>query len=322
MEQDRDPASGEPPSFPTPPSGRLPQWVVDEAAGLPAGPVPWRADAPPPPRRAVLRGVVVVLAVLALALGAAVLVGPGSWPWGEQAVDGPVAVPSPPRPTDRPLPGAGAAPTPLGTPLPAPAARGAYAFVAFQEDGTTPVAYDPCRQVHYVLRPGAPPGGEEVVHAAFARLGQVTGLQFVSDGPSDEPLARGRAVYQPERYGDRWAPVLVGWQTEEENPELAGNVVGSAVSIPVSLGDGPRVYVTGTVSLDATELPDLLADPDDAPVVRGVVLHELGHVVGLAHVDDPGQLMYPEAQRDVVDFAAGDLTGLARLGAGPCVPDL
>ena len=268
-----------------------------------------------------LRGLLAVLVVLALSLGAAVLVGPGLWQSGRPPVDRPPIVGPIPRPTDRPAPGAAAAP--LGTPPAAPEGGGSHAFVAFQEDGTPPVAFDPCRQVHYVLRPdGAPPGGDEIVHAAFARLGEVTGLRFVHDGPSDEPLTRGRAVYQPERYGDRWAPVLVGWQTEEENPALDGDVVGEAASIPVSLGSGPRIYVTGAVSLDATELPDLLDDPDDVPVVRAIVLHELGHLVGLAHVDDDTQLMYPEAQREVADYAAGDLTGLARLGSGPCVPEL
>jgi hypothetical protein len=44
--------------------------------------------------------------------------------------------------------------------------------------------------------------------------------------------------------------------------------------------------------------------------------------VGLAHVDDATQLMYPEARRQVSDFADGDLTGLAPLGSGPCVPQL
>jgi len=285
--------------------------------------------APPPPvpprrRRRGLRGLLAVLLVLALSLGAAVLVGPGPWPWGrDEPVDRPPIVGPIPRPTDRPAPGAAAATAPLGTPPPPPADGGAYAFVTFQEDGTTPVAYDPCRQVHYVLRSeGAPDGGDEIVHAAFARLGEVTGLQFVPDGASDEPLARGRPVYQPERYGDRWAPVLVGWQTEEENPALAGDVVGEAASVPVSLGGGPRIYVTGTVSLDAPELSRLLDDPDDVPVVRGIVLHELGHLVGLGHVDDDTQLMYPEAQREVTDYADGDLTGLARLGGGPCVPEL
>lgn len=50
-------------------------------------------------------------------------------------------------------------------------------------------------------------------------------------------------------------------------------------------------------------------------------MHELAHVVGLDHVDDPTQLMNPEGT-GVTEFAAGDLAGLAVLGGGQCVPEL
>jgi hypothetical protein len=33
-------------------------------------------------------------------------------------------------------------------------------------------------------------------------------------------------------------------------------------------------------------------------------------------------LLYPKAQEEITDYAAGDLTGLSRLGSGPCVADL
>jgi hypothetical protein len=40
--------------------------------------------------------------------------------------------------------------------------------------------------------------------------------------------------------------------------------------------------------------------------------------VGLDHVDDPAQLMYPTT--GMPTFQAGDLTGLAELGRGDCAP--
>jgi Matrixin len=232
----------------------------------------------------------------------------------------PVRLPDAP-PEDRPTPGG--ATTRLGTPPPAPVGGGPHAFVGFQDNGVTPIAYDPCRPVHYVIRPDQQPsGGEEMVHAAVARLSEATGLQFVHDGPSDEALGEDREPYQPERYGDRWAPVLVGWQSETENPALAGDVVGRAGSAALSSAGSPRVYVTGSVVLDAGQFEEILGWRSGQEVAQAVVLHEFAHVVGLAHVDDPSQLMNPETVPGITDFAAGDLAGLARLGRGVCAPHL
>lgn len=282
------------------------------------------AAAPPRPGRTGARALLVVALVLALSLGAAFLADPRLWPGtGRPRAEAPAATTSAPADPDRPPPGVEAARAPLGLPLPAPAEGGPYGFVTFQADGVTPVAYDPCRPVHYVVRPdGAPEGGEELVDAAVARLAEVTGLRFVDDGATDEPTTRDREIFQPERYGDRWVPVLVAWETEQQNPALAGEIVGEGGSVAASVGEGPRVYLTGVVSLDAGQFPEILAGPNGTAIARSIVLHELGHLVGLAHVDDDQQLMFPETRRAVLDFAAGDLTGLATLGSGPCVPDL
>ncbi|HEX6418878.1 MAG TPA: matrixin family metalloprotease, partial [Acidimicrobiales bacterium] len=79
---------------------------------------------------------------------------------------------------------------------------------------------------------------------------------------------------------------------------------------------------TGLVVIDGPQMAELLAGPGGREAVRAVLLHELGHLVGLDHVDDPGQLMQPVAQADLVAFGPGDLTGLAHLGRGACHPDL
>jgi hypothetical protein len=52
------------------------------------------------------------------------------------------------------------------------------------------------------------------------------------------------------------------------------------------------------------------------------VLHELGNLVGLGNVTAVNQLMNPQIHTGVTDFGAGDLTGLAALGIGTCLPDL
>jgi hypothetical protein len=289
---------------------------------------PLLTDAVPPAfRRGVRRllGLLAVLLVTGIGVATAFVLASAGWPWAaaEQSTAPATGTPAAPTPPDRPTPGIDSAGTPVGNPLPAPREGGSYEFVSLQVDGLTPVAYDPCRPVHYVVRPGlAPDGGAEVLALAARRLSELTGLKFVDDGVTDEAAVAGRASFQPERYGDRWAPVLISWDTEEENPGLAGEVVGLAGSTWRSLGDGPRVYVTGAVSLDAPQLDDVLSRRNGRELAVAVVAHELGHLVGLGHVDDVGELMYPEARLERTDFGPGDRTGLARLGSGLCAPQL
>lgn len=311
--------NGQPDALRTSPTGRVPQWILDEAAGRPTAAQGWREWTPEEPpkrrRRRRLRGFLAVVVVLVVALGAAWLAQPGLFV-GDPPVAQQPALPAPP-------PGHDSTDAPLGAPPPAPATGGTHAFVAVQSDGSGPVAFDPCRPIHYVVRPdNAPVGGDVLLHEAFARVTEVTGLQFVYDGGTDEPPTEKRAPYQPDRYGERWAPVLVSWQTGEENPEFLGDVAGEAGSHWRSLGSGPQVYVTGGVALDSAFFAELMASPDGLPIARAIVLHEIGHLVGLDHVDDPGQLMFPTASGGILDYAEGDLTGLSALGAGACVPEL
>jgi len=227
------------------------------------------------------------------------------------------------RPANWPKPGHDESDKPLGVPAPLVAANTSYRFVAHQSDGSTPVAYDPCRPIHYVIRPqGEPAGGDQIVTDAVLRVSQATGLRFVYDGATSEAPSRQRASYQPDRYGDRWAPVLMSWVTPNENPDFAADVTGEGGSSYVGLPNRPSAYVTGAVQLDAGQIASILQRPDGNHVVRAIVLHELGHLVGLGHVTAASELMYPQSQLGVTDFGAGDLTGLAALGRGTCVPDL
>jgi Matrixin len=296
------------------PTGRVPQWVRDEDAGLPVRTESGRTWSPSPVRRRrpLLVRLLPAVVVLALTVGAVHLRGPGF-------LDG-ATVPEAGSP--HPTPGVEAADEPLGVPISVPEGGGTHDFVALQQDGTGPVAYDPCRPIHYVMRPdNASIGGEELLHDAVARMSEVTGLRFIYDGLTDEQPSPDRESFQPERYGDRWAPVLVTWETEHENPDFLTDVIGFGGSTRMSLPGEPQVFVTGAVALDAAAFDQMIAVPGGAADARAVILHELGHLVGLDHVPDATQLMYPESNR-VLDFAAGDLAGLVQLGRGECVPAL
>ena len=209
--------------------------------------------------------------------------------------------------------------SPLGHP-PHVAHQGTnFAFALRQDDGSPghvrPVPADPLRDENG----GPAPRGQCLVQAAFQRLSAVTGLRFVDDGPTDEQPSQQRQAFQPGRYGDRWVPVLIAWQSAPKS-DFAADVAGEAGSQSLGVRGKPTVYVTGQVMLDAEKLAVMMRSRRGGPVARAIVLHELGHLVGLAHVSEPSQIMYPKADENVLDYASGDLTGLARLGAGPWLP--
>lgn len=197
---------------------------------------------------------------------------------------------------------------------------GSYRFTAHQDGRPdTPVTYNPCRHVHVVVNTDlSPPGGTRIIDSALREVSRATGLTFVRDGVTHEIPRRGRPTRDLARYGTGRSPVLIAWTTPEQVSELAGDVAGLGGSIAERDSvTGRLTYVTGTVSLDSPTLSGILTRPDGELHVRAFVMHELAHVVGLAHVDDPDELMYADNVGQTA-FGPGDLTGLARLGTGPC----
>ena len=139
---------------------------------------------------------------------------------------------------------------------------------------TDPPRWSPCEPIRYVVNPGrAPDGWRDELDAALDAVSDASGLEFADEGTStDGPSS-------PRFGGDRPLPVLITWVSPEEEPALEGDVVGVAGGSSVDL-----TYVTGSVVLDAPAFAEMESRGDD-DLQRAVIQHELGHLVGLDHVE-------------------------------------
>jgi hypothetical protein len=212
---------------------------------------------------------------------------------------------------------------PLAQPAPAPSGVGGYRLLEFQDDDSgRPVRWDPCRPIHFVVRPdGAPPGGELALEHAIARIEQVTGLRFSYDGLTEETPRRDRPTVDLRRYGNRWSPVLVAWTDPDEYPAMTGYAGLGGPDTVAGRNRGHRRYVSGVVLLNRRHLSEVINWDDGPARLDAVVLHEFGHLVGLDHVTDPSQLMYKQPTAHANGFEDGDRRGLALLSGGPCFRD-
>lgn len=189
-----------------------------------------------------------------------------------------------------------------------------YRFLHVDDGTGLPARFNPCEPVAYVVNPsGAPAGAVEDVHEAFRRASLASGIRFVYEGETDEGPNRSSG-YMPDRYGERWAPVLVVWGARTGLFETAGGqAVGLASPETVTSTGRQDVIVSGVILL-ARDGPAVTPGFGAGRRWGNVALHEIGHVLGLDHVQDRGQVMAPHMGYDTGQWGEGDLAGLAHLG--------
>ncbi|MCX6432440.1 MAG: matrixin family metalloprotease [Actinobacteria bacterium] len=197
--------------------------------------------------------------------------------------------------------------------LPAGAAT-SHAFLSVDGSGV-PAHWDPCAPIPYFVNSSSlPDGAAATVAEVFARVAAISGATFVDGGATALIAGAGGS---PIPVPDRGEGIYVAFADPTVVPDLTGSVLGLGGHY-FSSWPSPDMRITvGTIVVDTTD--GLAPGFTSGTSIGGVLEHELGHVLGLAHIDDPTQLMYPHARpTGPSTFQAGDRAGLVALHAGTC----
>ncbi len=193
---------------------------------------------------------------------------------------------------------------------------GQFRFIAVEPGTNVPITYSSCKpiRVEFNLEGARDQGGaRQVLLEAMGEVSAASHLSLTWVGDSKrrprwpDPTLTVR--------GGAW-PVLIGFSDSDEVRYLQDHVAGVGGST-TAVVNGNRYYVTGEVALARDYFNQLLAR-GKRDLAKAIVMHELGHVMGLDHVGSTHEIMNAAAGR-TTHFGKGDRAGLKLLGEGACL---
>lgn len=213
-----------------------------------------------------------------------------------------------PTPTGTPSPGP-VDPTPSPTPIVAPidVPKGSYTFSLLDPSGE-PVRFEVCKTLTWSV--DGSEAEKALTRSAMAELTTASRLSF-KEVPWDgfRPL-----IDRLPSELDHPMNLVVRWTDASEAPDLAGDVAGVTETRSWMNGSRTRHWISfAAVAIERD--PRTVPQRSGGNTVWPILLHELGHAVGLSHAEDQAQLMFPSTWPGTADhYQSGDRAGLAKVG--------
>ncbi|MGZ4486217.1 MAG: matrixin family metalloprotease, partial [Nocardioidaceae bacterium] len=191
------------------------------------------------------------------------------------------------------------------------------------------VRWDPCHTITYRVNltySGSTAGQKAAalkdVKTAVAKLSAVTGIPFYYEGATTQ-IPTSASWWQRQTSAD----LVIAW-VDQTRTATRSTLLGKDPSGRWTSGTGGHVFKywssggkwqlasgRGYVVLDAAQRGKYRAGFGSGVTRGSLLLHELGHVVGLEHVGAVTETMYPVIRsRSAASYYAGDRAGLAKLG--------
>lgn len=161
----------------------------------------------------------------------------------------------------------------------------AYAFT--DTVNGRPLQWLACSPIPVLVNVG--PTGDEgfaEIEDGLRIMAEATGIMFTIVGRSDKIPNQNWAMVGDTVAGWPYPAVLIAWTTDRSTDLLDGTQSGSAVGNPAAYQD-TRQIVSGAIALNSEDLNRYLPGFGPGATRGNLILHELGHLVGLAHVEGP-----------------------------------